>query len=106
MSSPGRRARGPEAGGDHDPSIDEIYGLEPVFEPEGVTGDIAAGEGVEFQRLQCPYCGECFETQVDVSSGSTSYIEDCQICCQPIQLTVEVDDTGALSAVTARRGDD
>lgn len=102
----GRRVRGLEAGADHEPSIDEIYGLEPVFEPGAVTGDSGAGEGVQLQRAECPYCGECFETQVDVSAGSTRYIEDCQVCCQPIQFTVDVDDTGALSAVTVRRSDE
>jgi hypothetical protein len=100
------RVREPESGADHDPSIDEIYGLEPLFEPGAVTGDINGGEGVQFQRIECPYCGESFETQVDVSSGSSSYVEDCQICCQPIQFMVEVGETGAFSAVTVRRSED
>jgi hypothetical protein len=101
-----RRVRGAGAGADSDPSIDEIYGLEPLFEPAAATGGDAPGEGVRLQRVECPYCGESFETQVDTSSGSTCYIEDCQVCCQPIEFTIEVDDTGALSAVTLRRSDD
>lgn len=102
----GRQVRGSEPGTDHDPSIDELYGLDPLFEPEATTGDIGTGEGVQLQRVECPYCGESFETQVDVSSGSTCYVEDCQICCQPIEFAVEVADTGVLSTVTVRRSDD
>jgi hypothetical protein len=41
---------------------------------------------------------------VDVSAGPFRYIEDCQVCCQPIELTGEVDDAGALVGVTASRG--
>ena len=29
----------------------------------------------------------CFETAVDTSSGSARYVEDCQICCQPIEFS-------------------
>lgn len=79
--------------------IDEIYGLEPVIEPG--AGDVA-GLG-EFVTVQCPHCGEAFETAVDVSVGSFQYVEDCQVCCQPIELTGEVDDGGRLVGFTARR---
>ncbi|HKT42830.1 MAG TPA: CPXCG motif-containing cysteine-rich protein [Rhodanobacteraceae bacterium] len=40
----------------------------------------------------CPYCGEPIELLVDASAGSSSYIEDCQVCCRPIQVDVRVDD--------------
>ena len=53
--------------------------------------------------IQCPYCGETFETAVDLSAGSFTYVEDCQVCCQPIELAGEVDDAGALVGVTANR---
>jgi hypothetical protein len=75
--------------------IDARYGLEPVFEPG------ASGEPVRFIPLQCPYCGERYDTAVDLSGGSFSYVEDCQVCCRPIQLTVAVDDQGAITEVTA-----
>ncbi len=29
---------------------------------------------------------------VDTSAGSQSYIEDCQVCCQPMQITIAADD--------------
>ena len=63
------------------PGVDELFGLEPVIEPgdDAVAGDPSAG-GLQWRTVQCPYCGEPFETAVDASSGSTSYIEDCQVC--------------------------
>lgn len=41
--------------------------------------------------ITCPYCGEQFELIVDPSVPSQTYVEDCYICCAPINLTVEVD---------------
>jgi hypothetical protein len=39
--------------------------------------------------FQCSYCGEWNVTEVDPSAGSEqSYVEDCQVCCQPNLLTV------------------
>ena len=87
------------------PDVDELYGLEPVIEPG--DGD-AAGDGsagLQPRTVQCPYCGEAFETTIDLSAGSTSYIEDCQVCCQPIEFTVEVGDEAALASLEARRSD-
>jgi len=80
-------------------AIDARYGLEPVFEP-GV-GDRA--HPTEFVAVQCPYCGETFATEVDLSSGSFRYVEDCQVCCQPIELAGEVDAAGALGGLSAER---
>jgi hypothetical protein len=53
--------------------------------------------------VACPYCGESFETAVDWSAGAFRYIEDCQVCCQPIELAGEVDDDGGPLGVTATR---
>ena len=81
-------------------TIDALYGLEPVFEPGGPT---AAQNATEFVTVQCPYCGEGFETAVDLSAGSFSYVEDCQVCCQSIDLAGETDENGALARFTASR---
>ncbi len=60
---------------------------------------------LEYQQISCPYCGESFETGIDGSAGSQSYIEDCQVCCRPIEFSLDVDGTGAVN-VTARRDDE
>lgn len=44
--------------------------------------------------VHCPYCGEPIELLVDASAGSQSYIEDCQVCCRPIVVSVTVDEDG------------
>lgn len=80
--------------------IDRLYGLEPVIEVGG------GGDGVEpFIDVQCPYCGETLTVRLDLSAGSQSYVEDCQVCCQPIQMSVGVADDGTLDAVSAERMD-
>ena len=41
----------------------------------------------------CAYCGEPNTTFVDISAGlSQSYVEDCQVCCQPNVLYIEIDE--------------
>ena len=84
--------------------IDEFYGLEPVFEPE-VSAPSDGPDGVVPYTATCPYCGEDFDTQHDASGGSARYVEDCQVCCQPIEFVLEVDHDGALDQVSVLRGD-
>lgn len=82
--------------------IDLLYGLEPVIEP----GEEAGSDALEqFVDVGCPYCGEVIQTRVDVASGDQSYVEDCQVCCQPIQMSVHVAEDGQLDALTAERVD-
>ena len=45
--------------------------------------------------IQCPYGGEWIEILVDDSAGDQQYIEDCQVCCSPINLAVSFDADGA-----------
>jgi predicted RNA-binding Zn-ribbon protein involved in translation (DUF1610 family) len=83
-------------------SIDSLYGLEPVYEPgKGGLGLLPE----EFVAFQCPYCGERLETRVDLTAEDPSYIEDCQVCCRPIEFTIERGDSGALLAVKVQRLD-
>lgn len=42
-------------------------------------------------RIICPYCAEPMEIVLDLSGGSQSYVEDCQICCQPMLIGFDVD---------------
>ncbi|HWG75470.1 MAG TPA: CPXCG motif-containing cysteine-rich protein [Steroidobacteraceae bacterium] len=85
-------------------AVDARYGLEPVFEPSAPGGSDSAS-GSCFRAVQCPYCGEGFETLVDLSAGSADYIEDCQVCCRPIQFHLKVDHEGKLIRFTAAQGD-
>jgi hypothetical protein len=41
----------------------------------------------------CAFCGETNMTFVDFSAGmQQSYVEDCQVCCQPNVLYVQIDE--------------
>lgn len=37
--------------------------------------------------FQCPYCGEEISMLLDISVIRQEYIEDCEVCCNPIQIT-------------------
>ena len=50
--------------------------------------------------IHCPYCGEGYETVVDVSAGSQRYIEDCAVCCRPIEITLRVGDDGEILGIS------
>jgi hypothetical protein len=84
-------------------TIDELYGLEPVFEPGEARGAALAPE--EFVAVLCPWCGERLATRVDLTSADASYIEDCEVCCRPIEFSIERDPEGVLLSVGVRRLD-
>jgi hypothetical protein len=51
-------------------------------------------------EVSCPYCGEPLALAVDETGGRTqSYVEDCAVCCQPIQVTASVEDDEAYVQV-------
>lgn len=56
------------------------------------------------RQIQCPYCGETIEILIDGSLEQQQYIEDCSVCCRPIELSVTVSYDGIL--VHARRDDE
>lgn len=56
--------------------------------------------------VECPYCGEPFTTLVDGSVGGQQYVEDCAVCCRPIEFIVAVDAAGDVAEITLRRDDD
>lgn len=39
----------------------------------------------------CPYCWEEISFVLDLSAGEQTYIEDCEVCCRPIQVRYSVD---------------
>lgn len=39
----------------------------------------------------CPYCWEEISFVLDLSAGEQIYIEDCEVCCRPIQVRYSVD---------------
>jgi transcription elongation factor Elf1 len=59
---------------------------------------------IENRFIQCPYCGEQIDIQIDATLAEQSYIEDCAVCCQPIELAITVYDDSI--SVTAKTGNE
>ena len=61
------------------------------FRDEGLDDDFPLGDGTAqtVAEVQCPYCGAVNDLTLDPGSGaSQEYVEDCQVCCRPWQVTV------------------
>lgn len=39
--------------------------------------------------FQCPYCWETISMLLDTSVNQQSYIEDCEVCCRPMNITYQ-----------------
>jgi len=50
----------------------------------------------------CPYCFESISMVIDVYSGNQSYIEDCEVCCRPIEIKYTCEE-GLVSSFEAER---
>ena len=55
-------------------------------------------------RVRCPYCHEYVELYVDPDTTGM-LVEDCAVCCQPMEVMVEVEGEDEAS-VSVRRFDD
>lgn len=57
----------------------------------------------------CPYCGESISIVVDLSvmdgQASTTFIEDCEVCCRPIDFTATSSGTGAVELIAQHEND-
>ena len=55
--------------------------------------------------ISCPYCGETITVLVDDSLSEQQYVEDCQVCCRPIVLSVSVDAQGDAAVMATAEND-
>ncbi|MBZ0327446.1 MAG: CPXCG motif-containing cysteine-rich protein [Altibacter sp.] len=55
---------------------------------------------MEAHFFQCPYCWEEISMVLDPSVARQTYIEDCEVCCNPIEVTPQFED-GMLVGFTA-----
>jgi sarcosine oxidase delta subunit len=45
----------------------------------------------ESVTIQCPYCWQPNEIEIDLYGGDVQrYVEDCQVCCQPWHVSVDL----------------
>ena len=59
---------------------------------------------MEEYYFNCPYCGESISMVLDMSAGGQDYIEDCEVCCRPIDIrfTVEAGEVVSFEALRAQ----
>ena len=58
-----------------------------------------------FESIHCPYCGEPIDLFIDDSVDSQHYVEDCQVCCRPINVSVTTDEGDGMTVVARAEND-
>ncbi|WP_143960577.1 CPXCG motif-containing cysteine-rich protein [Litoribacter populi] len=56
---------------------------------------------LEEHFFTCPYCFSNISALIDTSVAAQTYIEDCEVCCQPIEIKV-LFENGELSFFSAQ----
>ena len=54
----------------------------------------------------CPYCDAPISFVCELFSGSQSYVEDCEVCCKPIQISYDTDEEDGIIGLTVKRLDE
>jgi transcription elongation factor Elf1 len=49
------------------------------------------------KAIGCPYCGERIKILIDSSDIDQQYIEDCQVCCKPINFLISESMNGEIT---------
>jgi hypothetical protein len=49
------------------------------------------------EPILCPYCGESIDIVIDDSIEHQQYVEDCQVCCRPIEIDVLIGPDGEIT---------
>lgn len=47
--------------------------------------------------FQCPYCWEEISMLLDSTVSNQEYIEDCEVCCNPIEVNPRFENTELIS---------
>ena len=46
----------------------------------------------EDTQITCPHCWQLFTIRLDLSVRSQTYVYDCEVCCNPLEITYEIED--------------
>ncbi|MEM6265373.1 MAG: CPXCG motif-containing cysteine-rich protein [Bacteroidota bacterium] len=49
----------------------------------------------------CPYCWQNISMILDLSISSQTYIEDCEVCCNPIEVSYQVEEEEVVQFVAS-----
>jgi hypothetical protein len=41
------------------------------------------------ESIACPFCGQASEVVIDTSVPNQRFTTDCEVCCRPLEVTVE-----------------
>jgi hypothetical protein len=52
---------------------------------------------LEEHSFTCPYCWQQISMLLDLSAGEQSYVEDCEVCCNPIAISYQAEDGALIS---------
>ncbi len=44
------------------------------------------------QEFTCPYCWETISIVIDATTEDQEYVEDCEVCCNPILIKFDITD--------------
>ena len=57
----------------------------------------------EDYSINCPYCTESRAIRIDLTGGQKQFlIYDCEVCCQPISVQLEIDVNGIINLTTEK----
>ncbi len=57
-----------------------------------------SGWQLQEKEVHCPYCGEAITVLLNPEDVGQDYIEDCQVCCRPIEFCLSEGGSGELYA--------
>ena len=44
----------------------------------------------------CPYCWQTISVVLDLSVPEQTYVEDCEVCCQPIEVSYAIEEEAVV----------
>lgn len=59
---------------------------------------------MEEHFFQCPFCWESISVLLDSSVPFQKYIEDCEICCNPMEIEVTFENSELVSFTASSTG--
>lgn len=49
---------------------------------------------IEEKQFLCPCCGSVISMLLELGHGGQRYVEDCEVCCNPVTISYQVDENG------------
>ena len=58
------------------------------------------------QEFNCPYCAAVMTLRIDETAGARQeFVTDCEVCCRPIAVEVDIDPDGYINFTAKREGE-